>query len=92
MYLTLILKLLESFLYCVGLFFVGRILNQPLQLRRFLGIRIPDEKPSSFKRVNAWVQSIGTLLIFIAIVSFLTALTTTILAWQQLPRVSPFFQ
>lgn len=73
-----VIALAQSLLYCAILFLVGRILNNPAQLRRFLGLTKDGEDPSQFANISLWVEKIGLLVQIIACVGGLVAVFATL--------------
>jgi membrane protein YqaA with SNARE-associated domain len=67
-----------SFLYSAILYFLGKILSNSTELRRFLSLNKQDENPQSFYRISTWVENIGWILKILAIISVFTSIVTTI--------------
>lgn len=66
MIITVLLNLFISLIYCIVLLFVGKILQRPHQLRKFLGFHYQDEKVAEFTITAYWIEKIGKLVVIIA--------------------------
>lgn len=78
MILTAIIGLLQSILYDVVLFYLGKLLSNPIQFRNYLGMTSQYENENNFIWAAFWVKRIGKLLMVIAIISMITSIISTI--------------
>ena len=79
MIVAAITELIVSLLKSTVIFFIGRILCQPLALRRFLGLNSLDEDLSDFHSILVWIENIGWIVKLIAVFTGITAIVTTII-------------
>jgi hypothetical protein len=84
MILTAILGLIQSLLYYTVLFFLGKILSHPEQLRSFLGLNSQDEQAKTPNLTSNLIGKLGRLVMIIAIISMLTSIVTTALIFVRM--------
>lgn len=77
MILAAILTLFQALLIDVVIFYVGKILADPEQLRKFLGLN-QDEDQSGYHTISFWVERMGKVVQIIAMISAITSLVTTL--------------
>lgn len=78
MILTALVGLIQSILYEVVIFYLGKILSDPRQLRNYLGMKSLEEQETDFKWTAHWIEKIGRLLMIIAVTSVVFSIITTI--------------
>jgi membrane protein DedA with SNARE-associated domain len=78
MILTALVGLIQSILYDVVLFYLGKILSDSRQLRNYLGMKSLEEQETDFKWTSHWIEKIGRLLMIIAVISAIVSIITTI--------------
>lgn len=59
MMLAAIVTLIQSLLYDLVLFYVGKILSNSTSLRRFLGFQYAGEKKGDYINTSHWLEKIG---------------------------------
>lgn len=69
--------LICTLLYQILVFLIGKILSRPMELRLFLGLNSSEEDPISFSKINYYVESIGQIVMIMAIVGAITSIITT---------------
>jgi len=77
MILAATISLVQSILYYLVLYYLGKVLSDSNQLRNFLGMRVPYEQPSDVNWTSYWVEKTGRLLMLIAILGILFSIVTT---------------
>ncbi|WP_299713818.1 hypothetical protein [uncultured Tenacibaculum sp.] len=70
------LSFIKSLLFDVVLYFLGKILSNPDELREFLGLT--DRKKEYYETTSKYVEKIGKLLIYIAIAGFIITVSSNI--------------
>jgi membrane protein DedA with SNARE-associated domain len=84
MILTALVGLFQSLLYDLILFYVGKILSNSYQLRRYLGLNTEDEKEYKFNLTSLWVEKIGKLVMIMAIFSAIYSVFITVTIMSKL--------
>ena len=83
MILTAIPIFITSLLQCVVIYFIGKILCQPTELRQFLGINKSNEDSGNFQNITVWLDNIGQILKLIAVINGITALITLVTVFSR---------
>ncbi|WP_196889421.1 hypothetical protein [Aureivirga sp. CE67] len=78
MVLTALVGLIQSILYYVVLYYVGKILTDSEDVRNFFGISSLNEKKVYFESTTRLIEKIGKILMIIAIVSIVFSVFSTI--------------
>ena len=74
---TALIAFVQSLLTSAVLFLLGRLLSNPQQLRKFLGLSREGEEYSEFGVAAYWVSRIGMLVQLIAVFNVIAAIYTT---------------
>jgi membrane protein YqaA with SNARE-associated domain len=69
---SLIISLLE---YAI-IYFVGKILCQPTELRVFLGLKKKEENLQDIYFISKWIETIGWFLKIIAIIGSISSIAS----------------
>lgn len=68
MILTALIGMVQSLLYNLIIFYLGKMLSDSNQFRHYLGLTTPHDDPSKYYRVTFWVEKLGRILTVIAII------------------------
>jgi membrane protein YqaA with SNARE-associated domain len=71
-------SMLEGVLKYMVLFLLGRILINPIQLRNYLGMKSLQEEVKYFEWTVFWIEKMGRLLMFFAVIGIISSVITTI--------------
>ncbi|MEO0468104.1 MAG: hypothetical protein AAF206_00685 [Bacteroidota bacterium] len=77
MIFSTIVALIPSLLQDVVLFWVGKMLQQPIHLRKFLGLQTAEEDIKGFAEIIEIVAKIGQFVTLLAIVRFISTLVSS---------------
>lgn len=77
--LTALIGLIESILYYVILYYIGKILSDSQQLRSFFNLNSKDEQSSHFINTSNSVEKIGNCIIAIAAIGIVYSIITTLI-------------
>ena len=78
MIITTIIALIPTLLKDLVIYLIGRILNNPIELREFLGLGVDGEELARFSRITEMVGKIGKVVMIIAAISAFSSIVTTI--------------
>jgi len=79
MILAGILSFVASILRYLVMFYIGKILSNSEQLRKFLSLDKASENDSEYSEVSFIVEKIGKLIMIIAVISAISQALTTII-------------
>ena len=80
MVLTVIAALIQSLLYDLVLFYVGKILSNSISLRKFLGLQSGGEREEDYVYTSYWIEKIGQIVMLIALISAFASIISTLIA------------
>lgn len=75
-----ILASLSGLLGSLILYFIGKILSRPGQIRSFFKLKKENEDESEFAQVNIWIENIGLVVQALAVVSALVSISSLFIA------------
>lgn len=78
MILTALFGLVQALLYDLVLFYLGKILSNPGQLRNFLGLNSQDQQTGTYHDTSFWIEKIGKMVMLIAVISAIVSVIVTL--------------
>lgn len=76
--ITVLIIIVVALIKNLILYFLGRILTRPDQLRHFLGLNDNSLNNDDYEKTSSWVKKIGKLIMLYAIINFMITATTTL--------------
>lgn len=74
--ISVILGLIIELLWALVIFYVGKIISNPLQMRNFFGWGKPDAGEADFASTLFWMEKAGGIIIILALLKAVLSIVT----------------